>query len=75
MALSNESFEKYMFSKYGSEDKFYTVHHYETKEIDSNGRIIIRVGLEVPSDYSITYYDSGEQITTDTTVGCNKLSI
>lgn len=68
--LSNESFEKYMFSKYGSEDKFYTVHHYETKEIaDSNGRIIIRAGLEVPSDYSITYYDSGEQITaTDTTV-------
>ena len=59
-----------MFSKYGSEDKFYTVHHYETKEIaDSNGRIIIRAGLEVPSDYSITYYDSGEQITaTDTTV-------
>lgn len=68
--LSNESFEKYMFSKYGSEDNFYTVHHYETKEIaDSNGRIIIRAGLEVPSDYSITYYDSGEQITaTDTTV-------
>ena len=68
--LSNEAFDKYMLEKYGSEDKFYTVHHYETKEItDSIGRIIVRAGLEVPSDYSISYYDSGEQITaTDTTV-------
>jgi|TARA_E500000318_G_scaffold107365_3_gene116537 hypothetical protein len=68
--LSNEAFEKYMLEKYGSEDKFYTVHHYETKEItDSIGRIIVRAGLEVPSNYSISYYDSGEQITvTDTTV-------
>jgi len=59
-----------MLEKYGSEDKFYTVHHYETKEItDSIGRIIVRAGLEVPSNYSISYYDSGEQITvTDTTV-------
>lgn len=68
--LSNEAFEKYMLEKYGSEDKFYTVHHYETKEItDSIGRVIVRAGLEVPSNYSISYYDSGEQITvTDTTV-------
>ena len=68
--LSNEAFDKYMLEKYGSEDKFYMVHHYETKEItDSIGRIIVRAGLEVPSDYSISYYDSGEQITaTDTTV-------
>jgi len=68
--LSNEAFDKYMLEKYGSEDKFYTVHHYETKEItDSIGRIIVRAGLEVPSNYSISYYDSGEQITaTDTTV-------
>jgi len=68
--LSNEAFDKYMLEKYGSEDKFYTVHHYETKEItDSIGRIIVRAGLEVPSDYSISYYDSGEQITaTDTTI-------
>lgn len=68
--LSNESFEKYMLEKYGSEDKFYMVHHYETKEItDSIGRIIVRDGLEVPSDYSISYYDSGQQVTrTDTTV-------
>lgn len=68
--LSNEAFEKYMTEKYGSEDKFHAVHHYETKEItDSIGRIIVRAGLEVPSNYSISYYDSGQQVTaTDTTV-------
>ena len=52
--LSNESFEKYMFSKYGSEDKFYTVHHYETKEIrDSNGRLILPGGLTVDQGFTI----------------------
>jgi hypothetical protein len=68
--LSDESFNNYMIDKYGSEDNFYTVRHYVTKEIkDSIGRIIVRPGLEVPSDYSISYYDSGVQIeTTDTTV-------
>ena len=68
--LSDESFNNYMIDKYGSEDNFYTVRHYVTKEIkDSIGRIIVRPGLEVPSDYSISYYDSGLQIeTTDTTV-------
>ena len=68
--LSDESFNNYMIDKYGSEDNLYTVRHYVTKEIkDSIGRIIVRPGLEVPSDYSISYYDSGVQIeTTDTTV-------
>ena len=62
--LSNESFQKYMTNKYGSEENFFSVHHYETKEVsDSIGRIIVREGLEVPSDYSISYYDSGEQVT------------
>ena len=62
--LSNESFQKYMTNKYGSEENFFSVHHHETKEVsDSIGRIIVREGLEVPSDYSISYYDSGEQVT------------
>ena len=62
--LSNESFEKYMTNKYGSEENFFAVHHYETKEVlDSIDRVIVREGLEVPSDYSISYYDSGEQVT------------
>lgn len=68
--LSNESFNNYMFNKYESEDNFSKIHHYETKEIkDSFGRIIIRAGLKVPSDYTVSYYDSGSQVTkSDTTV-------
>jgi len=68
--LTNESFNKYMFNKYESEDNFSKIHHHETKEIkDSFGRIIIRAGLKVPSDYTVSYYDSGSQITTsDTTI-------
>lgn len=66
--LSNESFNNYMIDKYGSEENFSTVHHYETKEVkDSIGRIIVRAGFEVPSNYSISYYDSGEQVTTTDT--------
>jgi len=62
--MSNESFDKYMTNKYGSEENFFAVHHYETKEVlDSIDRVIVREGLEVPSDYSISYYDSGEQVT------------
>ena len=34
--------------------------YYETEEVrDSQKRIIVPAGLEVPSDYSVTYYDSG----------------
>ena len=67
--LSNRDLYKYAENKYGVTG-LTSVHHYETKQItDSEGRIIIRAGSEVPSDYSISYYDSGEQITaTDTTV-------
>ena len=66
--LSNESFNNYMIDKYGSEENFSAVHHYETKEIaDSNGRIVVRAGFEVPINYSISYYDSGVQVTTTDT--------
>ena len=65
--LTQESFVNYMTRKYGAEENFYKPHHYETVEVkDSIGRIIVRPGLEVPKDYTISYYDSGlnSQITT-----------
>ena len=35
------------------------IHHYETKEIkDSSGVVIVPQGLQVASDYSITYWDN-----------------
>jgi hypothetical protein len=58
--LTQQSFFNYMLSKYGSETAFNEPHHYETIQIkDSNGRVILRRGLEVASGYSITYFDSG----------------
>jgi len=68
--LTQQSFFNYMLSKYGSETAFNEPHHYETSEIkDSNGKVIMRKGLEVASDYSITYFDSGtNQLVTNNNV-------
>ena len=58
--LSQQSFYNYMVNKYGSETAFNNPHHYETIQIkDSLGNVILKKGLEVSSDYSITYFDSG----------------
>jgi hypothetical protein len=66
--LSQQSFYNFMLSKYGSETAFNNPHHYETVQVkDSNGRTILKAGLEVPSNYSITYFDSGlNQVVTNT---------
>ena len=47
----------------------YGVHHYETIEVlDTNKNIILPKGLEVPQDFSITYFDNGvEKIATNVT--------
>ena len=67
------SFNNYMIRKYGDESKFYDIHHYETVDVfDSIGRIVVRGGLEVPKDYSISYYDSALEsqiIVTDSPIG------
>ena len=66
--MTQESFSKYMTRKYGAESNFYKPHHYETVEVkDSIGRIIVRPGLQVPKDYTISYYDSGLDSQTTTT--------
>ena len=57
--MTQESFEKYLLNKYGSYENLYNIKHYETSEIvDSRKRIIAPKGLIVPSDYSITYFDT-----------------
>ena len=58
--LTQDSFNNYCLSKYGSYENLYNVHHYETQEIrDSRGDIIIEKGLQVQSNYSITFFDTG----------------
>ena len=69
--LEEQSFYRFLINKYGSEAGIESVHHYETqKVIDSKEKVIVPKGLEVPSNYSITFLDSGtrtEQIRTNIT--------
>lgn len=58
--MEQQSFLNYLYSKYRTDANIHSTHHYESKEVrDATGKIIIPKGLHVPSDYSLTYYDSG----------------
>jgi len=58
--MTQYSFNKYLLDKYGTYENIYSIHHYTTNEItDSQKRIIVPKGLEVPSTFSVTYYDIG----------------
>ena len=69
--LEEQSFYRFLINKYGSEAGIESVHHYESqKVIDSKDKVIVPKGLEVPSNYSVTFLDSGtktEQIRTNIT--------
>lgn len=67
--LDQVSYNNYLLNKYGSYDNMYGVHHYETIEVlDTNENIILPKGLEVPQDFSITYFDNGvERVATNVT--------
>ena len=55
--LEHTSYYNYLINKYGSDA---ALHHYETREIkNSVGKVIIPEGLEVASDFSITFFDTG----------------
>ena len=57
--MASSSFDEILLDKYGSYDTLFNgIHHYETIEVkdSSNKKIIVR-GLEVESDFSITFFD------------------
>jgi hypothetical protein len=75
--LSQENFDKVMLEKYGSYDRLYDVHHYETLEIkNSLGVTILKPGIRIsPSwknvgnfveilNYGITNISSGNSVET-----------
>ena len=71
--MSNRTFELYMNKKYGVTN-YDNIHHYESIEVkdSSNNYTVLKKGLEVPSNYSITFYDGalGNMSTvTNTNVG------
>ena len=67
--LDQVSYNNYLLNKYGSYENMYGVHHYETIEVlDTNKNVILPKGLEVPQDFSITYFDNGvERVATNVT--------
>jgi len=57
--LPQQSFYNFLISKYGSEENILGIHHYETIEVrDNSDVIIVPKGLQVPSNYSVEFYDS-----------------
>ena len=73
--LTQVSFDTYLKEKYGvglnTEEeiyaKIYDVHHHETIEIkNSQGVTIVPAGLQVPSTYSISYYDPFTELQVNT---------
>lgn len=66
--LTQQEFDTYLLSKYSDYNTLYNgTHHYETKEVlNSQGVRIVPAGLQVPSTYSVSYYDYyvGQQIDT-----------
>jgi hypothetical protein len=68
--LSQQAFYNFLIDKYGSDEILNQVHHYETIQVKtSNGAIVVPAGLTVPSDYSVSYFDSNiEQTVTNTNI-------
>lgn len=57
--MTQVAFDEYMLTKYGNYETLYGgIHHYETSEIkNSQGVTIVPAGLQVPSNYSVSFYD------------------
>jgi Base plate wedge protein 53 len=57
--LPQQQFDNYVLDKYGDYNTLYNgIHHYETvQEKNSQGVTIVPAGLEVQSNYSVSYYD------------------
>jgi len=56
--MSQYNFNEYLLNTYGTYDNINATHHYETTQLKNSDNVtIVPAGLEVPSTYSITYYD------------------
>jgi len=57
--MTQINFENYLTEKYETYDNINAAHHYETTEVkNSSGVVIVPAGLEVDSNYSISFYDN-----------------
>ena len=58
--MTQEDFDRHVIEKYETYDSLYNgIHHYETIEIkNSKGVVMVPEGLQVPSDWTYTFFDS-----------------
>lgn len=60
--MTQINFENYLLDKYQTFENISAIHHHETTEVKNKaGAIITAAGLEVDSNFSVTYYDSVEE--------------
>ena len=65
--MTQFNFENYLLEKYVTYEKINEIHHHETTEVKNTlGAIIVPAGLQVDSDFSISFFD--DEIGTMTTV-------
>tara|TARA_Y100000996_G_scaffold127330_1_gene96470 strand:+ start:124 stop:789 length:666 start_codon:yes stop_codon:yes gene_type:complete len=56
--MTQINFENYLLEKYETYENINATHHFETTEVkNTSGVVIIPAGLEVDSNYSITFFD------------------
>jgi len=57
--LPQQQFDNYLLDKYGNYNTLYNgIHHHETIEVkNSQDIVIVPAGLQVESNYSVSYYD------------------
>ena len=57
--MTQVNFENYLLDKYGTFTEINAIHHYETTEVkNKSGSVVIAAGLEVDSNFSVTYFDA-----------------
>ena len=63
--LSNNDLYNYMIDKYGSDEALSDIHHYETIEVkDEYDRLVVPSGLQVDSDFTVTYTKFNNTVST-----------
>ena len=57
--MNQSAFDDFLIKKYGTIEKTYNIHHYETRELkNDSGQIVTPKGLTVPKNYKVEYFDT-----------------
>ena len=63
--LSNNDLYNFMIDKYGSDESLSDIHHYETTEVkDEYDRLVVPSGLQVDSNFTVTYTKFNNTVST-----------